>query len=70
MERYFASDRHALYCGWVAMRASMSGLTVKVVDDGRGNYTPKLAISLGAAEGQPAVDVVFSVPEPPEDWTP
>lgn len=64
----FDGDRHALYVGWVAMRASLAGLNVRVLDDGNGFFIPKLAIRLPTIPNHREFELVVVVPPPPEDW--
>lgn len=59
----FASDRHALYCGWVAGIAMKHGFDMTIVTDAQGNYTDRFVIHL-----RPYADITVVVPEPPDEW--
>ncbi len=61
----FDSDRHALYCGWVAGIAMKHGFDMRIVTDDEGNYTDHFVINL-----RPYATVTVIVPPPPDDWEP
>jgi hypothetical protein len=62
-------DRHALYVGWVGMRAAMNGLDVAIDVDENGFYRPNLIISFPSQHGHKPHKLTVVVPPPPEDWT-
>lgn len=59
------SERHLLYCGWVAGIAARNGVPLHPMMDELGNYTDELCLALPHHfPGR----VVVVVPEPPDDW--
>jgi hypothetical protein len=68
---YFASDRHALFVGWVLGIALRNAVPLEPVIDDAGNYTDRLRLTLetGDYTDRPPITITVLVPEPPDDWT-
>jgi hypothetical protein len=64
-EPLFESDRHALYCGWIAGIAMKHGFDMSIVTDEDGNYTDRFVLRL-----KPYATITVVVPPPPEEWMP
>jgi hypothetical protein len=59
----FASDRHALYCGWVVGQLMKEhGLPVTPMTDDNDDYIPQLLLLIGGEE------ITLVIPEPSKDW--
>jgi hypothetical protein len=72
VDSYFVDDRHNLYCGWVQGLALRHGLSASLVIDEAGNFTNRLSIELGGAQGPrmgiEGLSIELIIPYPPEDW--
>lgn len=64
----FASDRHALYAGWIVGLGMRHGVLLVPVRDATGNATDRLELRLPGTEHDGSVTLTLVVPEPPPGW--